>query len=636
MLNKRQNQIIIELAENAGTFMKTTYFSNKMNVSARTIQNDINAIKEDTKGSETIFSIETIPQNGSRLNVINQAEFTEYVCTVKERINTIDLNIKADRVNHLLHFLLNQNKPISLAKCAEYVFVSKTTIISDIKDLDNILSKYSLTSDQVKGDIVINGLERDKRMCLIDNDNDYVKIPPSDSIMNNDIQQTNFIKKTFLDELLRYQYEISDHEFQDLIIWTNVSIKRIRNSFVLKKEDIHATNECLKELEIARSIFNKIANHFLIHVAEEEILFLATYLNNHNSISDYNYISPELTNFISESLELINEAFPSSLNDDVTLKLSLAFHCAPLISRVKNNVQIKNKMLVYVKQNFQYAFDIATYFVYLLSNKFECKISEDETAFIAIYFNRSLSEHQNQNGKKRLCIVTSLKRSAYFLLEQYLWDVFKQNICSITFLTNEEVEKADLEKFDVFFSTENGRIVESGLATKISCFPEEKEVEKMRAVIEDYGNLDSVIDMFDPRLFCIEEFEDKETAQNWLVKKAEKLYNIPTLGQEIELREQFGSTYFGNSIAILHPMHCVSNTSFIGSVILKKPIPWDDDANYVKTVFLVCLQKNNLSAFQTWDYISPIIFSAGFKKKSVDIVDFNSFRDIIIDMIKNR
>ena len=63
------------------------------------------------------------------------------------------------------------------------------------------------------------------------------------------------------------------------------------------------------------------------------------------------------------------------------------------------------------------------------------------------------------------------------------------------------------------------------------------------------------------------------------------LYQLDNLAEEIELREEFGSTYFGNGIAILHPMHLLTDDSFIGEIILKKPAVWDTAVSYTHLCF---------------------------------------------------
>ena len=105
--------------------------------------------------------------------------------------------------------------------------------------------------------------------------------------------------------------------------------------------------------------------------------------------------------------------------------------------------------------------------------------------------------------------------------------------------------------------------------------------------IEGFKNVEDIMKLFDPNLFFIKDFTRKEEIQECLVSTAMKLHDCKNLREEIELREEFGSTYFGNSIAILHPMHSTTNASFIGEIILEKPAQWDIEGNYVNLIFLL-------------------------------------------------
>lgn len=452
-----------------------------------------------------------------------------------------------------------------------------------------------------------------------------LKLLKKSDVQVSNSEQLGYLHNILLKELLKRRYPISDVEFQNVVLWLNISIKRIQKFFYLNEDDIDQTHPVETELSIAKEVFAQIEKHFLIRGPQTEIDFLALYINNHGNYSNTDYISEDLNNFIVDALEKIHTMYPTDFTHDVNLRISLAMHCVPLISRARNNVQVKNEMLDYIKQSYPYAFDIATYFSYLLSKQYSIQIKEEETAFLAIYFNKSVMESAAFRGSKRICIITNLKRSEYFLLEQYLYDQFQKYIVSITFVTSEELDDLDLDEYDLFFSTEDNRATESGLAMKISSFPDTNELEMMKVRIEGFRNADDIVDLFDSRLFYVHDFKKKENIQNWLVNKAMELYHCPELQNEIELREQFGSTYFGNSIAILHPMHFSGEASFIGEVILKKPVVWDREGNHVNIVFLVCIQHNNLEAFRAWEYLSPLLFNNNLKQKMVTSKSFDEF-----------
>jgi len=141
--------------------------------------------------------------------------------------------------------------------------------------------------------------------------------------------------------------------------------------------------------------------------------------------------------------------------------------------------------------------------------------------------------------------------------------------------------------------------------------------------------------LFDPKLFFVKDFTEKEEIQTCLVHAASDLYKLDNLAEEIELREEFGSTYFGNGIAILHPMHLLTDDSFIGEIILKKPAVWDTEGNHVNLIFLVCIQKNNLEAFRAWDYLSPLLFNNEFKQEILSVEDYDDFKRICEENLKS-
>ncbi|EDP11509.1 BglG family transcription antiterminator [Amedibacillus dolichus] len=635
MLIKRQISILLEMSNQVGEYYKANHFSDKFNVSLRTVQNDLKAIKEETLMYKNDFIIESKVPFGTRIIVMHNEKFKQFINDLKLQSDEFNTNDRDDRIYKLLNFLLDQRKSISITKCADYIFVSKSTLMLDLKELETIISKYSLRLIQSKGYLWIDGLERDKRICLMDNNYAYLSVLPTNLITGSETGHISFIHNLLINELLHKQYPISDVEFQNLILWLNISIRRIGSFFYLNEEDINDDITHSVEIEIARNIFERIETKYLLRVPQTEINFLAMYINNHSNFRNTDYISEDLNEFILYALEKIKESYPTDFLHDVNLRMSLALHLVPLISRAKNNVQIKNEMLDYIKQSFPYAFDIATYFSYLLSERYNCLIKESETAFLAIYFNKSINDYAVLKGNKRLCIITNLKRSEYFLLEQLLYDQFRKYIADITFVSSQELEKIDLDAFDLFFSTEDNKATEVGLATKLTFFPDASELQKIKVRIEGFKNVEDIIRLFDPRLFFRAEIPAKEKVQKKLVKTASQLYQIENLYEEIELREEFGSTYFGNGVAILHPMHLITNESFIGEIVLKKPIPWDNDGNYVNLVFLVCIQKNNLEAFRAWDYLSPLLFNNQFKQEVLEVENYEHFKQVLEANLKS-
>ena len=83
MLTKRQSSIFLELCEKVGEYYKANYFSDKFNISLRTIQNDIKAIKEDTASLSDIFIIDSRVPFGTRIKILDRERFAHYLNDLK-------------------------------------------------------------------------------------------------------------------------------------------------------------------------------------------------------------------------------------------------------------------------------------------------------------------------------------------------------------------------------------------------------------------------------------------------------------------------------------------------------------------------------------------------------------------------
>ena len=68
MLSRRQIEILLELCENPDTYMTAPYFAQKQQVSLRSIQGDVKAIKSELAQYPCV-EFQSAPQKGSRVVV---------------------------------------------------------------------------------------------------------------------------------------------------------------------------------------------------------------------------------------------------------------------------------------------------------------------------------------------------------------------------------------------------------------------------------------------------------------------------------------------------------------------------------------------------------------------------------------
>ena len=99
--------------------------------------------------------------------------------------------------------------------------------------------------------------------------------------------------------------------------------------------------------------------------------------------------------------------------------------------RIKYDMQMKNDMLDYIRETFPMGYDIGTYFAFLLSQKYGKKVSDDETALLAVHFYSSLMELNSGVGKiKNPCDLIVEEQYDIIIKTVITQMVLRQSICS--------------------------------------------------------------------------------------------------------------------------------------------------------------------------------------------------------------
>jgi len=623
VLNIRQQNILNELEKHSSSFITSDYLVKKFGVSLRTIQSDIKKVRNfvnETKAAEII----SVASKGSKLVIHDRVTYHK----ILERRGK-DLSNQSDRIRKLCILLLNQRRAVSRQFLVNQLFVSTSTLTNDLNEADKVLSEYRLTIERgSKSGIKICGKEDDKRKCLLklgclESDQDHKDFEGREYTRQE-------IEKIVVSVLLKHRYHISDTLFQNLIVHIEMAIERMNSGFSIQ-EDI-SENETLswfkEEIDVAEEIFSKLRARFYFDYNKAEVVNLAIYIKGKSDYENDDYISEEVNSFILEALEEINDKFNIDFRQEIDLRISLALHLIPLLTRIDYNIQNENQMLDQIKQSFPLAFDIAAYMCLLLQRKTKKKVDEGEIAYLAIYFNQFIDKYNDISGKQRILIITSLKRSESVLLRQRFATWFSKEISVLTLLNVHEISSINIEDYDVIFTTEQTEFAEKVGAIQISFFPSGSEYSKIKLAIDGFKDKFEIIDLFHQNRFYFGNLHSKEEVIKKLcsISRDKVKEKVNELQEAVFLREELGSSYFGNEIALPHPINPISVDTFVSVVLLKNDVTWDSDKNKVRLVMLVAIEKNNAKVFQLWNYLSKIIQESSFVDNLSKNPTFDNFK----------
>lgn len=629
MLTKRQKEMIQEFERHSPSFLTADHFVEKFQVSMRTVQSDIKKIREHlatTRYAELI----SVASKGSQLII---KDYTAFQVNIQQK-EIISESNQSDRVRKLCVLLLNQKRPINRQKILDQLFIASSTLNMDLKEADKLLSNYQLSVERKRNSgIFISGNEYDKRKCLLKLG--HLDIHQGQSNMETEESFRQEIEMVLVSVLLKHHFHISETLFQNLIVHIEMAIKRMKSGFYIGSDEFGGITDFDSEMEVSTEIFQRLAERSYFKVSQEEILNLAIYIKGKSDYENDDYISEEVNTFILHALKEINEKFDIDFRQEIDLRISLALHLMPLLTRIEYNIQNENKLLDQIKQSFPLGFDIAAYMCMLLQNTIDKKIEEGEIAYLAIYFNQYLAKYNDISGKKRILIITSLKRSESILLRQRFATWFSNEITILTLVNTHEVGFLDIEDYDVIFTTEQTELTDKMGAILISFFPSEQEYSKIKLAIDGFNDKFEIVNLFDEALFRYGHFTNKKEVLDKLCsisvsKVGDKVFQ---LREAVELREEIGSSYFGNGIALPHPINPILAETFVSVILLKNELDWDSDGNKVHLVMLVAIEKNNAKVFQLWNYLAKIIQEKGFVDRVIKNPTFENFRENLSQLL---
>lgn len=635
MINQRQIEVLLELCKETDKFLTASYFSKKMNVSLRTIQGDLKVIKEvlTKEGSASIISAVS---KGTCLHIENHEEFTAFLNSLYQQQAHVSLAYPSNRILQISMYLLNQHRSVSINAVADEFFISPSTLHNDLKKLQELIEEFDL--DLLKNDnrILIFGSEINKRRYIVEKNVFLTHTPGGSGIDYVDEKQIPIIKNLLTEVLIRHKYSVADAEVQNAILLLNIMVKRLQRGFYISPSELEITDRLDVEEEIARDTFECLKKRYLINVTEYEVNYFALYLKGKSNCQSTSMVTIEMDTFILNAFQEIKNRFGIDFTDNINLRIALALHCVPLSIRLKYNMQIKSNMLDYIKQTFPLGYDIGIYFSLLLEERYGNKLSEAEISLIAVHFYSSLLEENNKTGTKRVLVISSLKNSMTLLLRQTLLKWFFNSISKLEFMDEMEVTEDMLDCFDVFLTTDKGRMYENGIAMYINIFPDDHDYMNIKLIMDGFRNMESILQIFSKDLFFINNGRTKEEILKNLCEEANVKFNLDALYEEVIKREERGSTYFSEGIAVPHPMYAVSSDTFSAVSVLTEPLEWDGDRNRVHLVVLVCIGKNNPQAFQLWDYIARIFADKSFANRMMEKPDYENFVAIVKESLKDK
>lgn len=447
ILTSRQIDFIKLMLEET-EYKPIRYFTEKLNVSDKTLQKDLKIIGNYISK----FNVKIDAKRGYGIlidsNASSNIEFVNSLNINSKEKNSV--SVEQRRVEILKMLLLNSNSSTSINQLSEKYYVSKTSIVNDLRYIEEWLKKYNIKLSKTLAGTRILGKETDIRKSIasllediLEQNNEEEKIPKitrielsTFSALSNifHLDSIMFIENIIWELEENLNYSISQPYYINLITHILICIKRLKegNQIESKEDKIKSLDNLNKKVyKNVINLIGKIEERYGVSINNEEIYYIYKYivssgfgntLDNNILISE-NYInsSEEVTNMM---IDIMSEFLKINLREDELLQKGLLLHIKPMLNRLNYDIQIKNPLLKEIKERFSEVLGLCMLSIKLMSPYYNItNISIDEVSYIATYFQAAV---ERSVSSKRVLVVCHSGYGTSQLLSTRLKRAFPQ------------------------------------------------------------------------------------------------------------------------------------------------------------------------------------------------------------------
>lgn len=631
MLTKRQN-MIMTIMNNQKDWIVGKDLAKLLNVSDRTIRNDIAAINEFY--ADTM--IESNIRKGYRIQGEKVKRFTEE--TKKEIPETGE-----ERRWLILKTLVEHNQ-VNIYQLADQMCISEFSLENDMNKIRKLLDNYQgLKVIRQSNMLQLSGEEREKRHLY----EELISYKISGNLWNLNKVAENFMRFDLLKvkELLKdifeeFHYQMNEVRIPTLLIHVGVILERNFACHFLKEDEEQQGKYGREEYEISRHFFEKIGARLSLQVREAEICDFAIYLE-HGKRKGYceeEQLQGLASDLVQHIIVEIREHFDINFSEDREFRLGLEVHTVSLLKRHYANVEIDHTCLEEVKRKYPLIFEMGVWVCKIMEEHLNIIISENEISFIALHLG-SAYERANLRRKYRCLLICPHNQTVKDLCIQKIVNRFQDRMEIVDCMSYFEESLIREKNLDLILTTQPVAHALDIETTEISMFFAHTDEA---AVFQTLNRLDQIRYRNNFQFFILNLIREEFFTANMAVEEPEKIisdmcdklyargYVKENFKEGVLKRERLSPTSFFHGFAIPHNMsHQETIHSAISTAILKQPVQWG--SYEVRFVLLLAITEENRNFLKIFfDWLDDIVSNPEKFARLLEVQDYQSFVNTLL------
>lgn len=397
-----RQEALTQLLAKEGVYHPARYYAHLFDCSIKTIRNDLKTL--------TTWGLLLEYKAGQGIRALNAAEFLQNMHK-KKSYQTMTPEERRQKI--LFRLLAGTEETLSLQKLAEEFYVSRSSIVNDLAQLEKRLTGYHVhLQKDVHGTRAV-GLEKDMRQALatlISTEGTFAALES-----NFGKEAVNFIEDKVRGVETSLGFEIAEQYRMNLITYITIQILRVKNHNLIAQNAFATEEEPIRQNifnaagDVVRSIEKKFHQKFSKEEAHQIYLYL---LASGGSLAGHSGKSREITMGI---LLTCQNVLASNLSSDAFEAFS--WHLRSMLFRIRYGVTAKMPILDDVRQKCSLAMRLLRIIMIRVRMQENLPvISEDEIGFLAIYLQNVLESEPLQ--KERMLLVCTNGAGVSHLLKK--------------------------------------------------------------------------------------------------------------------------------------------------------------------------------------------------------------------------
>jgi len=516
-----------------------------------------------------------------------------------------------DRVHHLVRRLTDAPGGLDIHALAESLYVSESTIESDLRKVKSLGEDAGLTLSRTGSVVSLTGTEAEYRRVL----SKIFRTESAQGFLELENVQKEFVSedlgafKTRLIEMLQSQgYFVNEYGVNSVLLHVAIAVDRVIRRPVPKIADAAAR----VDTPITAALSDLTREHFDVELDDTDVQYLAKLLTTRvitpgqnepvQSVVD-NYVVPEHLETVRRIVGQVGEEYLLDLDDEAFM-VRFALHVGNLIARAEDNSYSRNPLVKSIKTSYPMIYDVAVFIASQIQREKSITINDDEISYIAMHIGSHLERQSRHEERLTVAIVSPGYYDMHDILRAHIERALGDELAVEVVVTRTDVTWSDFST-DLVLTTIAAKGASDNVVV-IQPFLTEADVENIRRAITRVRRhrrririKDDLLRYFDEALFLRNVQAADEASMIRLLGDLmleQGVIDEAYVAGAIE-REALSSTAFTESIAVPHAMSMSASRTSIAIAVNETAMPWGE--NRVNVIALIAFSSSGRASFQT-------------------------------------